>query len=288
MKPSDHQTIATYNLFGEAGDLPDVVHCETIEARSRLHDWEFAPHRHARLHQVLYIQNGQGHASLDGKRCELTPSTFVNVPTGVVHGFTFDNGTQGQVITLATESLDETLHSAEGLTAFLNRPFSRPATPDISQTVAQIATVFASRPFARAQILRASCALLLGYIAQAAFHADISGNPIAKPALLARFEALIEQHFLDQWSVSDYANALAVTSTHLSRITKSATGRPASHLIEERIVREARRNLVYTNLPVSTIAYSLGYEDPAYFSRVFSRATGLSPRDFRQRAMSKR
>ena len=84
--------------------------------------------------------------------------------------------------------------------------------------------------------------------------------------------------------MADYANALAVSPTHLSRVTRAATGRPATRLIEERIIREARRNLVYTNLPVSTIAYTLGFEDPAYFSRVFSRATGLSPRDFRRRA----
>ena len=51
-----HPEILNYNLFGESRDLPDVVHCETIEARSRLHNWEFAPHRHARLHQVLLLE----------------------------------------------------------------------------------------------------------------------------------------------------------------------------------------------------------------------------------------
>ena len=47
------------------------------------------------------------------------------------------------------------------------------------------------------------------------------------------------------------------------------------------MIREARRNLVYTNLPVSTIAYALDFDDPAYFSRVYAAATGLSPRAFR-------
>ncbi len=51
--------------------------------------------------------------------------------------------------------------------------------------------------------------------------------------------------------------------------------------VTNRLIREARRNLVYTNLPVSTIAYTLGFEDPAYFSRVYAAATGLSPRAFR-------
>jgi AraC family transcriptional activator of pobA len=83
--------------------------------------------------------------------------------------------------------------------------------------------------------------------------------------------------------VSDYARALSVTPTHLNRITRAASGDTASHFILNRMVREARRNLAYTNLPVSTIAYALGFEDPAYFSRVYAAATGLSPRAFRAR-----
>ena len=54
---------------------------------------------------------------------------------------------------------------------------------------------------------------------------------------------------------------------------RQATGRPASAAIEERVIREARRNLAYSNLPISEIAYELGFADPAYFSRVFARAT---------------
>nr|HPG62586.1 helix-turn-helix domain-containing protein [Casimicrobium sp.] len=52
-------------------------------------------------------------------------------------------------------------------------------------------------------------------------------------------------------------------------------------LIDERIVREARRNLAYTQLQIATIADTLGFNDAAYFSRVFTRVTGVSPRQFR-------
>ncbi len=83
--------------------------------------------------------------------------------------------------------------------------------------------------------------------------------------------------------MSDYASALSITTTHLSRIARSATGLAASHLILERVIREARRNLVYTNLPISTIAYALGFNDPAYFSRVFCGETGVAPRSFREK-----
>ncbi|SFI09559.1 AraC family transcriptional regulator, transcriptional activator of pobA [Bradyrhizobium sp. Gha] len=87
--------IRVYNLFGEAGDLPDVVHCETIAARSVLHDWTLAVHRHARLHQVLMIERGGGEATLDGRVVPLKPMQIVNVPVGHVHGFRFVPGTEG-------------------------------------------------------------------------------------------------------------------------------------------------------------------------------------------------
>jgi AraC family transcriptional activator of pobA len=54
-------------------------------------------------------------------------------------------------------------------------------------------------------------------------------------------------------------------------------------MIRDRMVREARRHLVYTNLSISQIAYALRFEDPAYFTRTFTQATGQSPRDFRRR-----
>lgn len=48
-------------------------------------------------------------------------------------------------------------------------------------------------------------------------------------------------------------------------------------------MREARRNLAFSSLPVKSIAYALGFADPAHFSRRFIKAVGCSPRAFRQR-----
>ncbi|MDF0603088.1 helix-turn-helix domain-containing protein [Psychromarinibacter sp. C21-152] len=278
--------IQTYNLFGESADLPDVVHCETIQTRSRLHDWEFAPHRHARLHQVLFVESGGGRASLDGAALALVPGVVLNIPVGIVHGFRFDPGTQGLVVTLAAEILDEALQPGEGLRPVLNRAALLRAPADAVETMRGIAAEFPGRGFARAQVLRSLAGLLLGQIARALAATRPDGDAPGAPDLLTRFEALVEAHYTEHWPVADYAAALAVSPTHLSRVARTATGRPASALIEERLIREARRNLVYTNLPVSTVAYALGFADPAYFSRVFSRATGLSPRAFRRRSQS--
>lgn len=274
--------ILNYNLFGEAGDLPDVVHCETIEARSKLHDWEFAPHRHARLHQILLIDWGGGRAVLEDTPSPLNPRTLINVPTGAVHGFSFTPGTEGWVVTIATEMMDEALEPSEGLRQALSRPAVFAADTTARPLMEQIFTEHAGRDYARAQILRSLTGVLLGRVARSLADSETTGGKPDASGLFQRFEALVEEHFLDHWPVAAYAKALAVTPAHLSRITRAATGQPASRVIDARMIREARRNLVYTNLSVSRIAYALGYNDPAYFSRVFSQATGRAPRDFRE------
>ena len=278
-----NQSIRTYNLFGEANDLPDVVHCETIAARSVLHEWEFAPHRHARLHQILLIERGGGQATLEGRIHTLRPMRVVNVPIGHVHGFIFKPGTQGWVVTIAAEMLDEVLTPSEGLRRVLAHSTVVRGTPPMRLAMEQIFAEFAGRHFARAHILRALSGALIGLVARELVQDAKLPSGTTKSSLFQRFEVLLEQHFLQHWTVSDYAAALSVTPTHLSRLTRSATGQSASHVILDRILREARRNLVYTNLPISTIAYALGFNDPAYFSRLFSGATGLSPRGFRDK-----
>ena len=74
-----------------------------------LHDWELAPHRHDRLHQLLLMRSGGGMARLDHDELALAPASLVNVPIGTVHAFAFEPGTQGWVITLADVVLDELL-----------------------------------------------------------------------------------------------------------------------------------------------------------------------------------
>jgi len=280
--PVRDKSILNYNLFGESASLPDVLHCETIAARSSLHDWELAPHRHDRLHQLLLLTAGGGQVQIDGQSRPLTAMTLVNVPPGDVHAFSFQRGTEGWVTTFASELLDELLKGVGDVRRALATAFVLPADDAARGVVAAIASEYGGRDAARALVLRGLAATLLGIAARSAMQTQPAAVDLTESHLFDRFRALLEQHYVQHWRVADYAAALAISATHLSRITREATGRPASDLIDERVVREARRYLVYTNRPVASITYELGFADPAYFSRVFSRVTGLSPRAFRQ------
>ena len=275
--------IRTYNLFGETAELPDVVHCETIESRSRLHGWALRPHRHARLHQFLLIVSGGGMAELDGCSIPLAPRMALNIPSGIVHGFAFAPETQGWVITLTSDFLDETLRAGEGLRPSLHRAQPVPLSEDLRRLGERLLTEHAGHGFARAQVLRSLAGVMIGLMARAiAEEAGRADSPREHP-LFRRFEKLVEQQFRRRPGIADYAAQLAISPTHLNRIVRQATGRSASRVVADRMLREARRLLTYTDLPVAQVGYELGFSDPAHFSRVFARGTGLAPREFRRR-----
>ena len=67
----------------------------------------------------------------------------------------------------------------------------------------------------------------------------------------------------------------------MREICQGMTGKSAGTLVQDRLVLEAQRLLIYTNATSSMVAYELGFKDPSYFSRFFKRRTGLSPMAFR-------
>lgn len=271
-----------YSLYGEFEHLPDVMHCETIAERSVLHEWELAPHRHDRLHQLLLLRLGGGVARLDDVEVAITPGTLVNVPIGTIHAFIFEPGTDGLVLTLADAILDELLARNPEVRRQLDRRWVGNADSRIDDLMSQIATEYADRWATRALVLRGLAGALLGHAARVGTQDEHELGDLAPSHLLRRFESMLELHFREHWRVVDYARALAVTPTHLSRVVRTVTGAPTSRMIDARLIREARRQLAFTNLSISSIAYTLGFVDPALFSRVFSRVTGSSPRTFRR------
>ncbi len=82
--------------------------------------------------------------------------------------------------------------------------------------------------------------------------------------------------------VADYAAALGVTPTHLTRACRAACGRTAHELLQDRLLFEARCLLSDTTLPVKDIAGRLGFGSAAYFTRAFHYQTGQTPSAFRR------
>ncbi|RPH28154.1 MAG: helix-turn-helix domain-containing protein [Bacteroidales bacterium] len=95
-----------------------------------------------------------------------------------------------------------------------------------------------------------------------------------------KFIQLIDKNFKEKHLVEDYTQMLGISKTYLNKKLKSL-GTTASDLIKARLLREAKKELHYSNLSISEIAYDLNFSEPANFIRFFKKMTSLTPSQFR-------
>src|SRR5205085_5729712 len=93
---------------------------------------------------------------------------------------------------------------------------------------------------------------------------------------------LVEEQFRKERLISYYAERLAMTADRLNDHVKRATGVTVGHLLRQRVLTEAKRQLVFTNLAIHEIAYDLAFSDPSHFARFFRKQTGTTPHEFRE------
>ncbi|MCS3867748.1 AraC-like DNA-binding protein [Chryseobacterium ginsenosidimutans] len=96
------------------------------------------------------------------------------------------------------------------------------------------------------------------------------------------FSRHLEIHFREKHNVADYADLLHIAPKTLTHKFKNLNLDSPNQFIINRILLEAKRLLFYTDKPVKEIAYNLGYEDPAYFNRLFTNKIGSTPTNFKR------
>lgn len=100
--------------------------------------------------------------------------------------------------------------------------------------------------------------------------------------LFKDFSTLVEFNFTTLHSVTDYAERLGLSPKSLSKHFQKIGTQTPSDFIKERILLEAKRKLIYTDSSVKEIAFGLGFNDPAYFTRFFTKTIGKSPLNFKK------
>ncbi|WP_111415016.1 helix-turn-helix domain-containing protein [Billgrantia lactosivorans] len=296
MQPVSETAVPVFKLYGETRHwpTPDLLHCESIPERSRLHDWHIRPHRHADLVHVLHVASGQVELELEGTRHALRGPLAIVVPALSIHGFRFSEDIEGHIVTLA-QPLAEQLGQRLGAQAQVLRHAEYHLLKLPSQArrlatlVAEIDAEYRQPAAGRDHMLGALIEALTVALARLAEPHGLSGSA---PGVrqrdrghehLASFQALIEAQYRQQPSVERFAEQLGMSSAHLNALCRRLADRSALQLLHERLLLEAKRQLTYTNMTISQVADSLGFSEPAYFTRFFKRNTGLSPRDFRLR-----
>lgn len=288
--------VPVFKLYGETRHwpTPDLLHWESIPERSRLHDWKIHPHRHTDLLHLLHLSSGRVSLELEGSLDAHDAPLVIVVPAMSIHGFHFSPDTQGHIITLASPLAERLEARLDGQAEVLSRATAHPLEGTrqagrIATLVDQLGEEYRHPAPGRERLLEAFAEALFIEISRLAERPTAVGSArLPQPrqrglAHLQNYQALIEKQFRQQPSIERFAEQLGMTSAHLNLLCRRLADRSALQLLHERLLLEAKRQLTYTNMTIGQVADSLGFSEPAYFTRFFKRLTGLSPRDFRRR-----
>lgn len=274
--------IPTFALFGEDQGFPDVLHIETIHERAGPLDWRINVHRHANLVQFLFLEKGSGVLNVEGTAHKMQAGTLVFIPQGIPHGFQFEPEANGRVLSLPSMVLQQTLLDPARVYLALGRVLYVSADAQVREIFDTLGEeFFAQQEYRTSALMIEISRLLLWVLRQGAEEHPVLAQG-RQEILFAKFKASLEENFRLHLSAQAYAAILGVSPSHLNRVCKTISGQAVSQFIKERMLHEARRLLAYTSLTIAAIGYELGYQDPAYFGRVFREGTGQSPGAFRR------
>ena len=285
--------LPTYLLYGDDSGLPpaDVMHAESIAARSSQHAWEIKPHRHAALFQLFSIDEGRVESMLDGETRTLSGPCVITVMPLAVHGFHWTSDVRGTVFTILEPHLRQLLAGEDALRDAVLRSRSAAIAPgrhdELRSAVgALLDEVTQHAPWRSAAIdaalMRLAVTLARGLPRP---EADLGAAGNRAQRHVQRFRALVEERFREQPTLAEFAAEIGITTTQLNRVCRAVVGHPALAVLHARICLEAQRELAYnTTLSVKHIAYKLGFSDAGYFTRFFERETGSTPSAWRAQA----
>ncbi len=246
----------------------------------------FPYHRHD-FCEILLVEQGQGVHEIDFRSYPVGPRSLFFIHPKQVHLLQGARLEAGSVLIFSAVFLDQ----LPGTKSYLLQQFmlhplltlSGQEWEPLRQSFSLIeGELVRERP--DAGILKAALTTFLLLAArchrqQHPFAADASPYD---HALFADFNKLLEANFCQQHGLPFYTGALKVSERQLNQVVRKLAGKTAFGLLQDRLLLEAKRQLLFGNHEVKTIARETGFADPYYFSRFFKRKVGHSPEQFRK------
>lgn len=281
-----------YALYGEEDKaiLPNFVHCELLETRSKIHEWEIKPHFHTQLCQVFVIESGSGELKTETANVTLPIPCVLLIPENTLHGFTYSPDSVGWVLTLSVSFIENlfkdsnTVLSSFGKMQIISASHEKSKFEVINHLVDKVNKELYEELPERALALYAYLQLLFIEIFRFTDIREQLLKPDNRNLIHFRdFQKLVRKSLLTKKTISEYAHELAITPVHLNRICQTLVGKTSSQVLQDHLIKEAERYLQYTSYSISEIAYLLHFEYPCYFTRLFKKNVGVSPKAFREK-----
>lgn len=281
-------TYSICNLLGANSCMTEIVVTRLRDFVEAHQDIQF-PHRHD-FYQIVLFTRGSGQHSIDFQQYEVLPHQVYCMAPSQIHTWDFSSDTDGYLVNFNESfftSICHNPHFVSDFSLFNNISGTAVNTLDmtccagIEQTFAQMLEEYNKGGDHSMDMLRGMLIVILVRLARVApdtFNEGVSKHNLV---LMRQFVKLIEVYFREKRLPKEYAEMMFVTPNHLNSLTNEVLGRSAGELIRERILLEAKRLLVNSDLMIGQIAETLHFDDNAYFTRFFKKYMGITPEGFR-------
>jgi len=240
------------------------------------------PHQHKDYHEIILISSGEGFHTIEFEKHTVQPPVIFALKPGQVHQWEFTEKPEGFVLMFKQD--------------FLNNHFLNQTNPvNIKSCIEIDATLCDHLSYLLLSIgkeldqkndrhsnLAIAAYLKLILLELDRFSTDHNQTMPALSSRFHQFDHLVKAHYRTQRKVTYYAELLHMTPKHLNDICKSNKGLTASEVIQNHVITEAKRLLIYTDMSISEITSDLGFDDSSHFAKYFRRQLHVSPNYFRK------
>lgn len=243
------------------------------------------------LYEWIWIKTGSAVIWLDENKIELTGNCIFCICPGHLRRVEASADTTGYLISVAPEFIslsDGYQHSAFFSRQYLNEHCLSAISLDSSlqfefdMVVSKMRWECQNQFDRKIELLKGLLNVFLIYFTRNLKESLPAVARNRETELVDGFMELLKKDYIQKKQVSDYAGRLFVTPNYLNRTVKKITGQTASYHIQQQIVREAKRKALYSATTMKEIAYYLGFDNLAHFSKFFKNSCGMSFTEFRR------
>lgn len=278
---------------------PDKPQFEVLELGNYLKEQgEHATEAHIQsFYQVIWFRSGDGSHTVDFKEYPVSENSIFFISKNQVHYFDKYSDYTGVLINFNESFLIQQDSEIEFFLrcSLFNNPYQQPLCciqcnmdSILNEYLRQIERELAcENNFGKEELLRSYLKSFLIQIQRRRNEFEKNGEQSffqinEKRTQLIRFINLIDENYQKGLTITEYAQLLHISTRTLSDLTNQLLGKSPSLMIQERIILEAQRMLLYSELNVNQIGYRLGFDDPSYFVKYFKKHTKVSPSEFRK------
>lgn len=278
-----------YGDLSKAG-IPTFFHWEELATRSTLYDWEIKEHTHEGLYQLFWIVEGSGELVSGRQHIHFEGPCLISIPPNHFHGFSFEPHIKGEVLSISQDYIEKYVQEYPNLWNTIQeiQCLSGLKHEALYESLALVKQQFVKEwqddSLLKNLAMKSLFLLFMTYffrLNQAIRQTHLKQDNRTL-VLFQKFKKLAREHLTSHLPIGFYAEKLAVSQVHLNRICQQVVAQSPHQVIEELLVNEAKNYLLNSSYSISEIAYLFNFKDPAYFTRVFRKWTGVSPREFQR------